>query len=70
METSIPYSSIQDVNEVTRWDAGHKYCLRITVSDGSVLIQVVKKRKLLEINFIVILPIRNNASIKYKFGFK
>jgi len=40
METSIQYSGVEDVNVISRWDAGHKFCIRITVSDGSVLLQV------------------------------
>jgi len=39
MENVIPYSSIQDINIISRWDAGHKFCIRITVGDGSVLLQ-------------------------------
>ncbi len=40
MEATIPYSSIEDVNIISRWDAGQKFCIRITVGDGSVLLQV------------------------------
>ena len=40
MESDISYSSIQDINIISRWDAGHKFCLRLTVADGSVLLQV------------------------------
>ena len=40
METTVPYSIIEDINIVSRWDAGHKFCLRITIPDGSVLLQV------------------------------
>lgn len=39
MELAVPYSSIEDVHIVSRWDAGHKFCLRITIQDGSVLLQ-------------------------------
>ncbi|KAK3799133.1 hypothetical protein RRG08_051408 [Elysia crispata] len=39
MELAVPYSSIEDVHVVSRWDAGHKFCLRITIQDGSVLLQ-------------------------------
>ena len=46
MEQSIPYSSIQDINTISRWDAGHKFCLRITIADGSVLLQVCMKELL------------------------
>lgn len=40
MENPIPYSSIEDVHIISRWDAGQKFCIRITVPDGSLLIQV------------------------------
>ena len=40
MELAVSYSSIEDVHVVSRWDAGHKFCLRITIQDGSVLLQV------------------------------
>ncbi|CAG5134304.1 unnamed protein product [Candidula unifasciata] len=39
MELAVPYSSIEDVHIVSRWDAGQKFCLRITVPDGSLLLQ-------------------------------
>uniref|UniRef100_A0A0B6YSR8 C-Maf-inducing protein PH domain-containing protein n=1 Tax=Arion vulgaris TaxID=1028688 RepID=A0A0B6YSR8_9EUPU len=39
MDLAVPYSSIEDVHIVSRWDAGQKFCLRITISDGSVLLQ-------------------------------
>ncbi|KAK2149679.1 hypothetical protein LSH36_442g03106 [Paralvinella palmiformis] len=39
MESPIPYSSIEDVNIISRWDAGQKFCIRITIPDGSVLLQ-------------------------------
>ncbi|XP_069113637.1 C-Maf-inducing protein-like [Argopecten irradians] len=39
METGIPYSSIEDVHIISRWDAGQKFCIRITIQDGSLLIQ-------------------------------
>lgn len=39
MELAVPYSSIEDVHTVSRWDAGQKFCLRITIQDGSVLLQ-------------------------------
>ena len=40
MEQSVPYSNIEDVHIVSRWDIGNKFCIRITVQDGSILIQV------------------------------
>jgi len=39
MDIAIPYSSIEDVNIISRWDAGQKFCIRITIPDGSVLLQ-------------------------------
>lgn len=39
MEQAVPYSSIEDVHIVSRWDAGQKFCIRITVQDGSLLLQ-------------------------------
>ncbi|XP_074646959.1 C-Maf-inducing protein-like [Tubulanus polymorphus] len=39
MESSIPYSTIEDMIVVPRWDSGQKFVIRITVPDGSVLIQ-------------------------------
>lgn len=40
MENVISYSSIVDINNISRWDAGHKFCFRITIADGSLLLQV------------------------------
>ena len=40
METPVSYSVIEDINIVSRWDAGHKFCIRITIPDGSLLLQV------------------------------
>ena len=40
MEQSVPYSTIEDVHIVSRWDIGNKFCIRITVPDGSILLQV------------------------------
>lgn len=39
METPILYSSIEDVHIVSRWNAGQKFCIRITIPDGSFLMQ-------------------------------
>ncbi|XP_070575082.1 C-Maf-inducing protein-like isoform X2 [Ptychodera flava] len=39
MECPIPYSSIADVYIVSRWDAGQKFCIRILLPTGSVLLQ-------------------------------
>ncbi|KAL3859122.1 hypothetical protein ACJMK2_009354 [Sinanodonta woodiana] len=38
-ETAIPYSSVEDVHVISRWDAGQKFCIRITIPDGSLLLQ-------------------------------
>ena len=40
METALPYSSIEDINIISRWDAGHKFCIRLTIPEGSLLLQV------------------------------
>jgi len=40
MESPIPYWTIEDVNVISRWDAGQRFCIRITIPDGSVLLQV------------------------------
>ena len=40
MEAAVPYSSVEDVHIISRWDAGQKFCIRITISDGSLLLQV------------------------------
>jgi hypothetical protein len=42
MENSVPYSSIKDINLMVGWDGGHRHCLRIVVTDGSILLQVRK----------------------------
>ncbi|ELT87321.1 hypothetical protein CAPTEDRAFT_168560 [Capitella teleta] len=39
MDLPLLYSSIEDVNIISRWDAGQKFCIRITIGDGSVLLQ-------------------------------
>ncbi|XP_075216289.1 C-Maf-inducing protein-like [Lycorma delicatula] len=36
---SIPYTSLQEILVVGRWDVGHKLCIRLVVSDGSILLQ-------------------------------
>lgn len=40
MEDPIAYSQLEDIYSVARWDASHKFCLRIVISDGSLLLQV------------------------------
>ena len=52
MESVIPYSSIQDVNVIARWGRWGKYCLRITVNDGSVLLQVNNAMHSLHVDLI------------------
>ncbi|XP_063221061.1 C-Maf-inducing protein-like isoform X2 [Bacillus rossius redtenbacheri] len=39
LEMSVPYSSMEEVYVVTRWDVGHKFCIRLVVPDGSLLLQ-------------------------------
>ncbi|XP_067002506.2 C-Maf-inducing protein isoform X2 [Anabrus simplex] len=39
MESSVPYSSMEEVYVVARWDIGNRYCIRIVVEDGSLLLQ-------------------------------
>jgi hypothetical protein len=43
MEVPIAYSQIEDVYIVSRWDASQKFCIRIVISDGSVLLQLPNK---------------------------
>ena len=40
MEVPIPYSQIENVYSVSRWDSSQKFYIRIVISDGSVLLQV------------------------------
>jgi hypothetical protein len=40
MYTSVPYSFMEEVYVVARWDVGYKFCIRVVVSDGSLLLQV------------------------------
>lgn len=40
MYMSVPYSCMEEVYVVARWDVGYKFCIRIVVSDGSLLLQV------------------------------
>ena len=40
MELPVPYSSVEDVHIISRWDAGQKFCIRVTIQDGSLLLQV------------------------------
>lgn len=39
----IAYSQIEDVYIVSRWDDSQKFCIRIVISDGSVLLQLSNK---------------------------
>lgn len=40
IEESISYSQIEDICVITRWEINHKYCIRVIISDGSLLLQV------------------------------
>lgn len=39
LEMSIPYTALEEVYVVARWDAGHRFCIRLVVPDGSLLLQ-------------------------------
>lgn len=39
LQQSVPYSSMTEVYAVARWDPTYKYCLRIVLPDGSLLLQ-------------------------------
>ncbi|XP_054278527.1 C-Maf-inducing protein-like [Macrosteles quadrilineatus] len=39
LDMSIPYSALQEVYVVKRWDTNHKFCIRLVVPNGSVLLQ-------------------------------
>ncbi|KAK0181549.1 hypothetical protein PV327_003825 [Microctonus hyperodae] len=39
LQQPIPYSSMTEVYAVARWDPTYKYCLRIVLTDGSLLLQ-------------------------------
>lgn len=39
LEMSIPYTALEEVYVVARWDAGHKFCIRLVIPDGSLLLQ-------------------------------
>jgi hypothetical protein len=40
MSMSVAYSFMEEVYVVARWDVGYKFCIRIVVSEGSLLLQV------------------------------
>lgn len=40
LDMSIPYTALQEVYVVSRWDASHKFCIRLVVPNGSILLQV------------------------------
>ena len=40
MTYGITYHDIQDVYTIPRWDSGEKFCIRIVINEGSLLIQV------------------------------
>ncbi|GFG30220.1 hypothetical protein Cfor_11140, partial [Coptotermes formosanus] len=50
MYMSVPYSCMEEVYVVARWDVGYKFCIRIVVSDGSLLLQrnIFKYRNILK----------------------
>ncbi|XP_031784390.1 C-Maf-inducing protein isoform X2 [Nasonia vitripennis] len=39
LQQPVPYSSMTEVYAVARWDPTYKYCLRIVLPDGSLLLQ-------------------------------
>ncbi|XP_024936133.1 C-Maf-inducing protein isoform X2 [Cephus cinctus] len=39
LQQPVPYSSMSEVYTVARWDPTYKYCLRIVLPDGSLLLQ-------------------------------
>lgn len=43
MEVPIPYSQIEDVYSVSRWDSSQKFYIRAVIPDGSVLLQLPNK---------------------------
>lgn len=36
----MPYSNLEEVYVVGRWDQGNRFCIRLVVADGSLLLQV------------------------------
>lgn len=40
METSLPYSSIEDL-QLLSWDNAPKYCVQLSFPGGTVLLQVI-----------------------------
>ncbi|CAN8001156.1 C-Maf-inducing protein [Ixodes scapularis] len=39
MENAVSYSSMEDVYPLLRWDPSHKFCLRVVIPEGSLLLQ-------------------------------
>ncbi|XP_051159693.1 C-Maf-inducing protein-like [Leptopilina boulardi] len=39
LQQPVPYSAMSEVYAVARWDPNYKYCLRIVLPDGSLLLQ-------------------------------
>lgn len=39
MESPVSYSSVEDVYPLFRWDPSHKFCLRVVIPEGSLLLQ-------------------------------
>ncbi|CAK9295199.1 unnamed protein product [Gordionus sp. m RMFG-2023] len=50
METSIPYSIIEDIHIMSRWDSNQRFCVQINIPDACILIQkqVLKYTKILQ----------------------
>lgn len=64
LETKILYSSIEDIYSVIRWDANYKYCLRIVLPDGSLLLQV--STFIIELNFDKIVDQYTNFLLHFR----
>ncbi|KAK8775433.1 hypothetical protein V5799_031222, partial [Amblyomma americanum] len=39
MEQPVSYSVMEDVYSLCRWDPSHKFCLRVVIPEGSLLLQ-------------------------------
>lgn len=53
MEVPLSYAQMEDMYPVSRWDSSHKYCIRIVVPDGSLLLQVIAKELRYIMNCII-----------------
>lgn len=49
-DLAIPYSNLEAVYVVQRWDVNQKFCIRLVVPDGSTLLQVRYILNMLEMN--------------------